>query len=363
MTELKRRKLPTEDQVIQTAEEMTESVDEDPIPRENIKEENLISTGSTILNLACSGFSPYGGFMLGSVVHIIGDSQAGKSLLALTMMAEAAINSKLSNYKLIYEEPEAAMYFPAEEMFGKGISRVDFIPKDEDRINARRVQDWSKDLINAEHPFIWVTDSFDSLTSEDDLKRDESTKGGWKTEKAIVASETFPKIIGPLKANNSLYMHISQTRDNLGVTFGETKTFGGGNAIRFYRCHEIWLAVKNLIYKEIRGEKVEIGANVLVKIKKNKLTGKVRFVDFSVYNDYGIDDVGSMIDWMVKKKFWNLPKGKQIIETEDGFIDATRPKLIDYVEENNLEDKLKKVVAECWLELEGEIATKRKPRY
>lgn len=361
--ELRRRKVEPEEKVVQTAEEMIESVEDDPIIRENIKEEDLISTGSTLLNLACSGFTPYGGYMLGSVVHIIGDSQAGKSLVALTMMAEAAINPRLDTYRLVYEEPEAAMYFPAQEMFGKGINRVDFIPEDEDRINPRRVQDWARDLQDAKHPFIWVTDSFDSLTSEDDLKTQEASKGGWKTEKAIVASLTFPKFIGPLKANNSLYLHISQTRDNIGVTFGETKTFGGGNAIKFYRCHEIWLAVKTPIYNEIRGKKREIGSQVVAKIKKNKLTGKVRFVEFPVYNDYGIDDIGSMIDWMIIEGFWNRPKGKQIIETEDGFIDATRPKLIDYVEENKLENQLKKIVSECWLELEGEIATKRKPRY
>ena len=75
------------------------------------------------------------------------------------------------------------------------------------------------------------------------------------------------------------------------------------------------------------------------------------------------DDLGSMIDWMVEEGFWILPPKKQIIETEDPFPDATRPKLINHIEENNLEDQLRKVVGECWLELEGEIATKRKPRY
>ena len=279
MMELRRRKIDPEEQVAQTAEEAVEVANEDPIPRENIKEEDLISTGSTLLNLACSGFSPYGGFMLGSMVHIIGDSQAGKSLVALTMMAEATRNPRLKDYNLVYEEPEAAMYFPKEGMFGGGFTeRVDFIPKDEERVNPRRVQDWAKDLENAKHPFIWVTDSFDSLTSADDLKtkkddkgkEKESGKGGWKTEKAIVASETFPKFIGPLKHYNSLYMHISQTRDNIGVRFGETKTFSGGNAVKFYRVHEIWLAIEHPITIEVRGKKRIVGSDVIAKIKKNK---------------------------------------------------------------------------------------------
>jgi len=371
MTELRRRRIDPEEKVAQTAEEMTEVVNEDPIPRENIKEGDLISTGSTLLNLACSGFSPYGGFMLGSVAHLVGDSNTGKSLVALSLMAEAVLNPRLKDYNLVYEEPEAAMYFPRERMFGERMGRVDFIPKDEERTKPRRVQDWAKGLTTAEHPFIWVTDSFDSLTSADDLrvkkddtgKEKEPGKGGYNVEKAIVASETFPKFIGPLKAHNSFYLHISQTRDNIGVMFGEKKSFSGGNAIKFYRAHEIWLAVESTITTTVRGKKRIIGSNVVVKIKKNKLTGKIRQVKFPVYDDYGVDDIGSMIDWMVEEGFWVLPKGKQIIETEEGFPDATRIKLISHIEENNLEDQLRKVVGECWAELEGEITTRRKPRY
>jgi recA bacterial DNA recombination protein len=166
-----------------------------------------------------------------------------------------------------------------------------------------------------------------------------------------------------LKAHNSLYMMISQTRDNIGVTFGETKSFSGGNAVKFYRVHEIWLAVETPITREVRGKKRHVGSNVIAKVKKNKLTGKVRFVKFPVYDDYGVDDVGSMVDWLVEEGFWAREKGKQIITTEDPFVDGIRDKVIRHIEENNLEGALKKVAQECWIELEGATETKRKPRY
>ena len=373
MTELRRRTIASGEKGDQTVEAFVDQVDKDPIIRENVKEEDLISTGCTMLNLACSGFSPYGGFLRGTVAHVIGDSDSGKTLLALSMMGDNVLDPRLEKYDFIYEEPEAAMRFPKTKMFGQNISRVQFIPADKERINPRRVQDWAKTLEenSKKGPFIQVTDSFDSLTSADDLKtkkddkgkEKESGKGGWKTEKAIVSSETFPKIIGPIKAHNSLYLQINQTRDNIGVTFGEKKTFSGGNAIKFYRTHEIWLATASSITKDVRGKKRIIGSNVVAKIKKNKLTGKIRFVMFPVYDDYGVDDIGSMIDWLVFEGFWVKPQGKQIIETEDDFPDATREKLIRHVEENNLEDKLKNICKECWIELEGEIEIKRKPRY
>ena len=366
MAELKRRSVP----VAELAEEAKEAIEE-PLKWDHIDESILVNTGSTMLNLACSGFSPYGGFCLGSIAHLIGDSNTGKSLLALSLMAEAARDARLKDYHLVYEEPEASMFFPLDKMFGSEISRINFIPKDADRTNPRTVQDWHNYLVGAEHPFIHVTDSFDALTSADamrvkkdaDGKKKEEGKGGYDTEKAIVASRTYPKIIGPMKANNSFMLLINQTRDDIGNQFGSGKGFGGGNAIKFYRTHEIWLAKFSPITKEVRGKKREIGQNVGVQIKKNKLTGKVRMIKFPVLYDYGVDDIGSIIDWLVEEGFWVLPKGKQIIEAEDPFPDATRPKLISYVEENGLENELKRIAKECWMELEKEIEIRRKPRY
>lgn len=321
----------------------------------------VISTGSTLLNLALTDFN--GGYVLGTVVHLIGDTNVGKSLLALTMMAEASKDDRFKDYNLIYEEPEAAMMFPLEKMFGEGIGRVKFIP--EDRTEPRTVQDWHRDLFNTynpvKKPYLYVTDSFDALSSQDQVGDTEPTKGGYKTEKALVASEAFPKIVGRIEKTKSLYIWISQTRENIGVTFGPKKTFSGGSAIKFYRSFEIWLAHEGQITKVVRGKKRVVGANVKVLVKKNKFTGKVREVKFPVYYEYGIDDVGSMVDWMVDEKFWG--KREQTILTEGDFIDATRPKLIEYIEEGSLEPGLKEIVADCWGELEKEIKIDRKRRY
>jgi len=343
------------------AKEVVEEIKKPIKDRYRINPDDVVSTGSTLLNLALTDFD--GGYVLGTVVHLVGDTNVGKSLLALTMMAEAAKNPKFDNYNLIYEEPEASMHFPLERMFGPKINKVKFIPVD--RSEPRTVQDWHKDLYVTydpiKRPYIYITDSFDALTSLDQLKDEEPTKGGWKTEKPLVASEMFPKIVGKIEQSKSLYVWVSQTRENIGVTFGSNKTFSGGSAIKFYRSFEIWLAHDSNITRDVRGKKRIIGANVKVQIKKNKFTGKIREISIPVYYEYGIDDIGSMIDWMVGEKFWG--KDKQTIKTENDFIDATRLKLISHIEENNLEGDLKKIVVECWKELEEEIKIDRKPRY
>jgi RecA/RadA recombinase len=342
------------------AEQVIESIQEPQLK----KEMKFISTGSTLLNLACSDRID-GGYLLGSIVHIVGDAHVGKSLVALTLMAEAVLRHEFDNYQLIYGEYEAAMNFPLENMFGQNINRVQFVPTDKDRLKgAVTAQDWHSYLLNLKTPYIHITDSLDAIIDEGELEDDRPTKGGWSTGKAKVSSALFPKIVGKIESSDSLEIVISQTRDNIGVMFGEKKTHSGGNAIKFYRSHSIWLAIGDRIYKMIRNKKREVGVHVTAKIKKNKVTGKVRQVTFPVYYDLGIDDVGSMIDWMVDEIFWG--KEKNMINTANDFgLDSpiSRDKLITYIEEYNLENTLRKVVGECWKELEDEISIKRKPRY
>jgi len=363
MVELRKRKKSVEE----VAEGIVKEI-RSPRPSPIVQSGVFVSSGCTMLNLALSD-SPYHGYRLGTVVHIIGDTHVGKSLLALTLMAEAAINPALKSYDLVYEEPESAMFFPIGEMFGEETaSRLRFIPTEKERKKGpRTVQQWHDDLVDGAAPFVWVTDSFDALTSQDDMKQDSPTKGGWHTEKAGVASQLFPKIVSKIEALKSLFLWISQTRDNIGVTFGPNKTFNGGNAVKFYRSYAIWLANVGDIKDLIRGKDRIVGAKVRVKITKNKFTGKVREIDFPVYYAFGVDDVGSMVDWMVAEKYWEEEKTEKKktgkIATEDPFIDGRRKDIIKHIEENDLEGKLKEVVGECWQELEKEIKPDRKRRY
>ena len=376
MVERKVRKKSTEE----IAENITEVIKK---PAKVSAPGKLISSGCTMLNLALSD-TPDGGYRLGTVVHIIGDTHAGKSLLALNMMAEASIDKKLGDYALVYEEPESAMFFPVKKMFGEDAEkRLKFIPTMiERKKGARTVQKWHDDLLAHAVPFVWVTDSFDALTSEEDLstitadgKKKKLGKGGFRVEKPIVAKQLFPKMVGRIEASQSIFMWISQTIKNIGVTFGPSETFAGGSAITFFRAYEIWLAVVERIYIKVRGKDREVGAWVRARIKKNKFTAKVKEVTFPVYPypyGYGIDDVGAMVGWMVEEGYWeeenkDKKKGKKKnigkILTEEPFIDGKPEVVIRHIEENNLEGRLKEIVTECWLELEKEISTTRKPRY
>ena len=73
--------------------------------KEVLTAKDFLSTGSTLLNLACTGF-PNRGFVKGRYYFIVGDSTSGKTWLSLTCLAEASINPNFKDYRFIYDNAE-----------------------------------------------------------------------------------------------------------------------------------------------------------------------------------------------------------------------------------------------------------------
>lgn len=281
----------------------------------------LIPTGSTTLNLECSG-TVEGAFQAGKLVNLIGDSSSGKSFISLSSLAECSIDERFDAYRLIYDDVEAANEFDIEELFGSPLHK-----RLELKHRSSTIEEFNDKIahcLDENVPFIYVLDSFDALTSEafkekDDAnrkKRDkgQDTTGSYGDGKARIFSDFCKNRIRDLKDTKSLLIIISQTRDNIG--FGarfNPKTRSGGNALRFYSCHEIWLDCT----KKIKKGKRILMTNVRAKITKNKLTGDRGEAYFPILRDYGIDDMDSCITFMIEEGTWSGPKNS--IDTK-GFV-------------------------------------------
>jgi hypothetical protein len=201
-------------------------------------------------------------------------------------------------------------------------------------------------------------DSLDAICPEDEIDRD-IRKGTYGASKAKLVSEILRKIVQNVKGTNSTVFVISQTRDNIGVTFGSKKTRSGGKALKFFSTHEIWLAIKGHILRKKR----DVGIEVRIRIGKNKLTGKLREVDFPIYYDYGIDDTLSCIRFLVDEGKWSRNK-EGIIKTNTFFEDSLKEEpLAHYIESMNFKDNLIELVTDTWREIELSISTQRKPKY
>ncbi len=304
---------------------------------------------------------------------------SGKTWLSFSCFAEVVLNPNFKNYRLIYDDVEGGALMDVARYFGKGVvSRLESpgvhkgLPVHSDTVESFYYH--VHDALKAGRPFIYVLDSQDALTSDasstkflKQKKADEEGKeaaGSYGDGKAKYHSEHIRHVLAGIRKTGSILIIIGQTRDNIGFGF-DPKTRAGGKALRFYANLEIWSSVKGKIQRTVRGKPRTLGTHCLVEVKKNRVTGKVgkdRTVEIPIYFDYGIDDVGSCIDYLVAEKHWEKNDTGQI-DAADLLLEGSRERLAIEIEKEGMEGKVRKLAAKVWEEIDAECALKRKPRY
>ena len=218
--------------------------------KEILTAKDFLSTGSTLLNLACTGF-PDRGFARGRYYFIVGDSVSGKTWLSLTCLAEAAKNPNFDNYRFIYDNAEDGALMDIEKFFGREVYERLEAPSNNYSFSIEDFYYHVDDAIRVGKPFIYILDSMDSLTSKIEGDKFDSNKkasragkettGSYGDGKAKVNSGMLRRVIGrSLKKSGSILIVINQTRDKINAMPFETKkTYSGGHALKFYACTQI----------------------------------------------------------------------------------------------------------------------------
>ena len=258
--------------------------------------DDFISSGSFLLDLVLGG-----GWARKRVANIVGDKSAGKTLLAIEATANFA--KRFDPADVRYAEAEAA--FDEDYAHSIGLPDGVIFTGEDDRVET--VEDFHNDLERflkgrrKGAPCMYILDSLDALSDDAEMDR-KIGEASYGTGKAKALSESFRRLIGTIRDHDCSLLVISQIRDNIGVSFGETKKRSGGRALDFYCSQVIWLSETGKIKRTIRGTERVIGANVKIRCKKNKVGTPFREADISVIFSYGVDDEVSMIDWLAKHK-------------------------------------------------------------
>lgn len=342
----------------------------------------LIPSGSTLLNCAMSD-DYQGGIGAGKIVNIIGESSAGKTMIAETMLAEIANDSRFDDYALYLDDSEHALEMDIRKLFGKKAEKrikapnyVDGEPVYSDTVEQFYARVLA--LIDAGEPFIYVLDSLDTLTdaseyeqagelvknASKDASADLSMPGSYGMAKAKLMSQILRTLKGKLANTKSTLVIISQTRDNINARPGQaTRKRAGGKALEFYCTHTVWLAITKTLKAGKSGAEEVIGRQVEVKVSKNKLTGKVRTIGFDIFYDYGVDDIGSCVDFLVKQGVISK-KGAYLIADCLGYDESMyRANLLRKIEDDDKIAELRKLVGDAWKEKEDNLSIDRKPRF
>jgi RecA/RadA recombinase len=333
-----------------------------------------LSSGSTLINLACSG-RPDVAFLPGNYALWVGDSGSGKSFITLTTLAEAAINPAYKDYRILFHNAENGALFDLDRFLPPLVKRMEpLMGSKASPDNSVILEDYWAACAAAvkSGPCVVLTDSMDALIPKAWLKKQKEIKkasakgedagGSYGTDKAKLNSEHLRGVVSALRETGSILIMISQSRDRIG--FGsqfDPKTRGGGNALTFYSHTELWTSVVGKLTKTVRGRAVEQGIICRVKCKKNRVNGRKRTVDVPILHSHGVDDLGGCVDWLVGWKHWN-EKGGKIAAPEFDF-DGSREKLIAMLEEDEQEDELRQLVTKVWNEIESACEVHRKSRY
>lgn len=264
-----------------------------------------LSTGCTLLDLVVGGGKGMG-FPAGRIVNVVGDKSSGKTFVCTEMIA--ANHHKFGKrLKFNYDDSETGFTFDTEGLYG-----VEILP--EGTLLSQTVEEMDANVGTFLHKLrdsqlgIYVVDSLDGLSdseketmSEERRKLNEAgkeitDKGTYGMGTAKFLSQHFFKTkAGPLAEKNSLLVIISQVRENIGAgIYGKKHVRSGGKALDFY-CHTVlWLAN---VCKIMKGDR-QIGVVVEAKTEKSKTPRPFRKCRFSIYFDYGVDDIGSNLDYL-----------------------------------------------------------------
>jgi hypothetical protein len=326
------------------------------------KKLELLPTGSTLLNLACAD-NPFGGYGMGSIVNLVSDSDVGKSILAMTCLADTASKRAYDEYRLIYI-PVEPLNFNIEKLFGKRlVDRLEQCPFEIIEEFYRNMMKWCSDR----RSFICVLDSYDAIGIQEEVEKGEKEANRKKDPKkeegvgyeAAKKTKHLKAILrqadSDLRKSKSLLIVISQVIQNMEPGMFKPKfAITGGQPMKHWPLHRIML--KN--FKPIMKRDRRIGTHVIAEVFKNHLTGKRREVQFPVYYDYGIDDLSSCVNFLIDEKHWKSDAPEINYRGE-----MKTESIVKHIEDGNFYQELYKTVYRVWNEIEEDLKLERKPRF
>ena len=334
--------------------QMKRKVETPPEPIEELKGnfDTVISTGSTLLDLAISGGRIRGGGLPGGIlVEAFGPSGSGKSVL----LSSIGGNIQRQGGDLMFYDPEARLDFAFSAMFGLKIKEDNYLTPDTVTEVFEAVRKWKPKGNNVVHGI--MTDSLAALSTDSEIEGNDA----FGARRAKEMSEQARLTCREIKNKNYLMVASNQVRENIGATMYQPKTkTTGGMAIGFYASVRLQFANPKEIKKEIifNGVKIQktIGVETNVKVFKNSIWKPYESAPLTLIFDYGIDDVKENLQFLKdfkKTSTYTLGGEKLAVSIEES---------IQIIENSGCEDVLKNEVIDLWTLIQEEFKSERKPK-
>ena len=342
-------------ELVEEVEETTEEgIEQDE--RGLVNWNNVLSTGSTLLDLAITGKSVKGGGIPGGIlVEIVGPSGWGKT----TLLSEICVSAQRKGGFALIGDAERRL----NEAF---IKRMGIRITEENYRQPKSVSEVKDLILNTPETgdgILDVTgiDSIASLLSELDQEEGGDKRGSAKAKELhqmcrLVKMEVAKK--------NRLVVFTNQIQDNQTTNpYAPKERVPGGNAVPFYSSLRMRIGPSSpshikdtVMYKGHKIEKV-IGINSEVYVFKSTIDDPFRRADVPIIFDYGIDDIRANLEYYKtmtgSKGSFPTPDGKSFKAVEDAIV---------WVEKEKLEKKLRKEIIDIWIDVESKFKVDRRSK-